>query len=528
MTVTRFLNGISDRDARGFLNTEVLSILDPLFGGRIQGEELRGVVRILTDFKLLLSEPPARRTVVRLLSDQKRTELAQRLGRSTTKLDDHCTAADVQEMCDFFGLAEDPVEPEPRPSSRTVTPNYGLFDHQRTAVRELIPLLAQDERRAVLHLPTGVGKTRTAMHVVAHWLRSQEPAVVVWLASTQELLEQAQDAFAEAWTHLGTRPVDCGSAWGQRMPDLADFRDGLLVLGLAKALAMLNRDDPFRLGHLARRVGLVVFDEAHQSIAPTYRRITDELAMGYGCAVLGLTATPGRTWADIDADEKLADYYGGNKVTLTAPGGDPIRHLIDQGYLARPQFRTLFAKPGAQIDLPDLRRVESMLDIPQSVVAALSLSEQYVSAVISAVEDLLTRDHLRVLVFAATVSHAHLLAAVLIARGTRTEVITAQTSKQVRERAIRAFRWPDDRPMVLVNYGVLTTGFDAPGITAVVIARPTLSLVLYSQMVGRGLRGPKAQGTESCEIVTVVNPALPGFGNLAEAFLNWEDVWTTS
>ena len=79
--------------------------------------------------------------------------------------------------------------------------------------------------------------------------------------------------------------------------------------------------------------------------------------------------------------------------------------------------------------------------------------------------------------------------------------------------------------MVIVNYGVLTTGFDAPAISAAVIARPTRSLVLYSQMVGRATRGTRAGGNEEAEIVTVVDPHLPGFGNVADAFRNWEDVW---
>jgi superfamily II DNA or RNA helicase len=82
--------------------------------------------------------------------------------------------------------------------------------------------------------------------------------------------------------------------------------------------------------------------------------------------------------------------------------------------------------------------------------------------------------------------------------------------------------------MILCNYGVLTTGFDAPAASAAVIARPTMSLVLYSQMVGRVIRGPKAGGTATCEIVTVTDPGLPGFGDVAEAFTNWEDVWETA
>lgn len=78
---------------------------------------------------------------------------------------------------------------------------------------------------------------------------------------------------------------------------------------------------------------------------------------------------------------------------------------------------------------------------------------------------------------------------------------------------------------MIVNYGVLTTGFDAPKTSSVLITRPTKSLVLYSQMVGRAIRGKLAGGNEEAEIVTVVDTTLPGFGNLAEAFKNWEDVW---
>jgi superfamily II DNA or RNA helicase len=79
--------------------------------------------------------------------------------------------------------------------------------------------------------------------------------------------------------------------------------------------------------------------------------------------------------------------------------------------------------------------------------------------------------------------------------------------------------------MILCNFGVLTTGFDAPSISAALIARPTRSLVLYSQMVGRATRGTRGGGNAKAEILTVVDPELPGFGDVAEAFTNWEDVW---
>ena len=526
LTVAWLFDSLPDRELRRFLDPGVLSVLDAIFGGRIAGEDLRRVARTLVDFDVLLGERAGRRLVLSLIPERKRVELEARVGRTIAAAGaSDWTESEVRRLRDFFGLVEERIVPPAVPPTSTIIPAYSLFDHQRNAVRKLAPLLAQDERRAVLHLPTGVGKTRTAMHVVTDSLRVHEPSVVVWLASGKELLEQAVLAFEEAWTHLGARPLRIGTMWGDRMPDLDGFSDGFLAVGLAKGWAVISRTDPDWALRLSRRVRLVVFDEAHQSIASTYRRITEELTLDYRCALLGLTATPGRTWADIDKDGELAEFFAGNKVTLEVPGENPIEYLIDNGFLARPSFRTLLSRPGLAFGERELARIARGLDIPEEIVTALSMSEQYVTAVLGAVEGLLGAGHRRVLVFAATVQHARTLSAILIARAVRSNVVTGLTPVRAREHAIRTFKSGDEVPMVLVNYGVLTTGFDAPKASAVVIARPTRSLVLFSQMVGRAIRGPKAGGTEACEVVTVVDPSLPGFGDVAAAFLNWEDVW---
>ena len=526
LSVAWFLDSLPEQELRRFLDPGVLSVLDAIFGGRIGGSDLRRVVRTVVDFDVLLGERRGRQLVLGRIPEQKRAELEARVGRSVAAAGaGKWSESEVRRLRDFFGLVEERIVP-PAPLPRnTVAPAYGLFDHQRNAVRKLGPLLAEDERRAVLHLPTGVGKTRTAMHVVAKSLRAHEPSVVVWLASGKELLEQAVVAFEEAWMHLGTRPLDIGTMWGDRMPDLERFSDGFLAVGLAKGWATISRTDTDWALRMSRRTRLVVFDEAHQSIARTYRRITSDLTLDYRCALLGLTATPGRTWADIDKDGELAEFYFRNKVTLEVPGENPIEYLIDNGYLARPNFRTLLCRPGLEITESERARIARALDIPHEIVAALSMSEQYVSAVLGAIEELLQDGHRRVLVFAATVHHARILSAILIARDIRSSAVTGHTAVRVREHAIRTFKSDDETPMVLVNFGVLTTGFDAPKASAVVIARPTQSLVLFSQMVGRAIRGPKAGGTETCEVVTVVDPSLPGFGDVAAAFLNWEDVW---
>ena len=110
-------------------------------------------------------------------------------------------------------------------------------------------------------------------------------------------------------------------------------------------------------------------------------------------------------------------------------------------------------------------------------------------------------------------------------RGFNADAITGDTPKLERESLIQGFKDDCSQTKILCNYGVLTTGFDAPKISATVIARPTKSLVLYSQMVGRAIRGVKAGGNATAEIVTVVDSQLPGFGSVASAFHNWEDVW---
>ena len=98
--------------------------------------------------------------------------------------------------------------------------------------------------------------------------------VVVWLASGKELLEQAVLAFKDAWFHLGTRPVQVGTMWGECTPDLDRFSDGTprgrTGEGMGGTVA-----DPIRIGRLASLVECAsfVFDEAHQSIARTYRSI---------------------------------------------------------------------------------------------------------------------------------------------------------------------------------------------------------------------------------------------------------------
>ncbi len=435
-------------------------------------------------------------------------------------------APEREALFSFFQISIPEVDAqEVVPTVVNVAPAFALFPHQARALRKVERHLGQEPRRALLHMPTGSGKTRTAMNVVANYLRRRDKGVVVWLAHSEELCEQAWEEFQKAWTALGIREVPLVRYWGSYDADLRTVQDGVIIAGLKKAYSrLLNDDGQFRV--LSTRDPLVVMDEAHQAIAPTYQLIIEQLLRPMSEAqFLGLSATPGRTWNEPDADRKLSAFFATRKVTLNVDGYDnPVAYLISEGYLAEPKFTQI--RVAAKVALTDAEqeRIKETFELPMSVLERLGDDDQRNLLIVHHAEQLLKR-HRRVILFAASVKQSDLLAAVLSARGYWAASITSK-SLNGRAESIAAFKDHEDQPKILCNFGVLTTGFDAPRTSAALIARPTLSLVLYSQMVGRAMRGRVAGGNETCEIVTVVDTTLPGFDSVVDAFANWEDVWS--
>ena len=443
------------------------------------------------------------------------------------QLDIHKRSVREARLLSFFGQHAPAEENRDRsPQLSSAQGKYQLFGHQRRAVSGVQRILASDRRRVLLHMPTGSGKTRTAINIIAEHLRSHEPSLVIWLAFSDELCEQAIEEFEQAWNYLGNRPIQVLRFWGTHEPDLQSVHDGFVVAGLGKMHNYAIRSVAL-IAVLADRISLTVIDEAHQSIAPAYQLVLDVLVEKQPTTgLLGLTATPGRTWNDVDQDQRLADLFQRQKVGLEVEGfSNPVDYLVEEGYLARPNFSSLFHDPGDNLSSKDLSDIEKALDIPSRLLDRLARDEQRNLGIIQRTEQV-AKSHRRLILFAASVTHAKLMAAVLRARGIEAEAITADTPQFERRRIVNRYLGSYDGPMVLCNYGVLTAGFDAPETSAAIIARPTKSLVLYSQMMGRALRGPLAGGNKEAEIVTVVDTNLPGFGNLADSFFNWEDVWT--
>jgi superfamily II DNA or RNA helicase len=516
------------------LGDDVCALLDLIEGETASEDKLRAVAAGAIDVERLLADPHDRERFLALLPAAKQAELAQRLELADARQapTDYLrglawTVEQRHELMEFLGFTVDRVPTAAPPAQRESDPEYALFPHQRDAAARVREHLYDGLRRVVLHLPTGVGKTRTAMNVICDHLRLHEPTLVIWLAHGQELLEQAAIEFERAWAKLGDRTASVLRMWGSTRADLVDVSDGIVVLGLEKAVSIAKTDVDF-LRQLAAGSSLTVFDEAHQIIAPTYQRVVDALTIRPDASLLGLTATPGRTWSNISKDEQLSDFFSRQKIMLSVKDHvNPVTALIEQGYLSKPTVMTVTSETGLHLSEQDQRALAASFDIPADIVARLAQDEQWNLQIVRVILDLVNR-HRRILVFAASVDHCRLIAAVLSALGLDAAFVTGESSARHRSQVISRFKGGSRRPMILCNYGVLTTGFDAPAASAAVIARPTKSLVLYSQMVGRVIRGPKAGGTPTCEIVTVVDPELPGFGDIAEAFTNWEDVWETS
>ena len=324
-----------------------------------------------------------------------------------------------------------------------------------------------------------------------------------------------------AWSHLGQRDVYVHRYWGNRSLDLRHLPSGFLVTGLAKLRSAAYADHTL-LAHLATYTAAVIFDEAHQAVAETYSFVTEQLCSTRP-PLLGLTATPGRTANLTDADYRLASMFSHTKVSIDPRGHDsPVTYLIQNRYLAEPRFVPISFESNVAIRDP-----EPGMDYSSHDLDELGRNDERTNRIAEIARDAAGR-HPRTIVFCPSVQCAIESNRLLKTRGVASEVVTANTPGEDRRAIIDAFRKDSREHMVMFNYGVLTAGFDAPRTRCVIIARPTTSLVLYSQMAGRAMRGPRAGGNRTAEIMTVVDTNLPGFGSVTDAFTNWEDLWTTN
>ena len=394
-----------------------------------------------------------------------------------------------------------------------VSVNKSLYKYQNW-IRKYINEFLNDRtnKRIIVHMPTGSGKTRTMMEAVCDHIRTQKRTnlTIVWLAHSEELCEQAIESFKYVWSKLGTEEAAIMRLWGGARPETLEIdKPTFVVTSFQTAYKMLSTssDSDFSVFSKVRAAcTLMIVDEAHQSTAPTYKDAI-EVFSNNETKIVGLTATPGRHHVGADGldTEELAKFYENNKINILDDNGneldDPINYLTNKGVLAEVQRYQIDS--GSEILLSDaeIRHMERLLDIPASVLKKLGKDAKRTNLIVTHAMKLAIEERFPTIIFAPSKESAIEITTHLRLKGVNAVSITSDTPRYDRKYNIEQFK--NDEVPIIVNFGVLTTGFDAPNIKAVIVARPTMSVVLYSQMIGRGLRGPMMGGEGECYLIDV-------------------------
>nr|WP_154324724.1 DEAD/DEAH box helicase [Pantoea sp. 201603H] len=352
--------------------------------------------------------------------------------------------------------------------------SFTLRPYQQEAVDAAISYFRRSQQPAVIVLPTGAGKSL----VIAELARRARGRVLV-LAHVKELVAQNHSKYQAYGLE-----ADIFAAGLQRKQS-----ESKVVFGSVQSVARnLERFDS--------AFSLLIVDECHRigdNAHSQYQHILTHLRQhNPQLRLLGLTATPyrlGKGWI------YQFHYHGMVRGDEQALFRDciyelPLRYMIKHGFLVTPERLDM---PVVQYDFSRLTAQASGLfseaDLNRELKQQRRITPQIIRQIVEFAED-----RKGVMIFAATVEHAKEVLSLL---PSAKALISAETPVAERDATITAFK--NQRLRYLVNVAVLTTGFDAPHVDLIAILRPTESVSLYQQIVGRGLR--LSPGKSDCLIL---------------------------
>lgn len=361
-----------------------------------------------------------------------------------------------------------------------------LRDYQADMVRSVGRAFSSGHCRVYGSLPTGCGKTRAASELVASAARGGRR--VLWIVHRRELVDQAYAAITDRLADDHTDAV-VGIVMAAASDVAAD-----VVVASVQSLRASRLDEILSCGPIPR----IIVDECHHvTAANSYGAIIDRVdshcfdTIGEQARVVGITATPFRS-----------DRADMQKVLPHCAFERHIGDMIRDGWLCELAYHRVV------IDKLDLTNVAISRKLGEADYADRDIAPAVER--IDIVQDTVSHtapyiDRRPTVVFAASVHHAQLLAHYYADAGFSAAAVWGGMGDAERSRVIEA--WKDGEIDVVTNCAVLTEGFDYPGIAAVVIARPTMSVGLYLQMVGRGTR--VAEGKDDCVIVDITGRMPP-------------------
>ncbi|HEY9787571.1 MAG TPA: DEAD/DEAH box helicase family protein [Candidatus Obscuribacterales bacterium] len=420
-------------------------------------------------------------------------------------------------------------------------PLPALEDFQQDVKAQVSSLLNTEGtgNRGIVTLPTGAGKTRTTVEALIDWFTaSQQPGFILWIAQSEELCEQAVQAFKEVWVDRGDKGLRdvlrIYRLWGNHNVIPEPSNRGVIVASIDKLRARLDESTSSEardaLLDISSCLGAVVIDEAHRAEAKSYRRVLEALGIPFGTVsesavpLIGLTATPLRS--QHEETLRLAKRFHNRLIRPRSLPEDPldaIEILRRENILAAVKHVVLPGIGGIELTEKQERYLEDWNDIEPGLLQALGKIKDRNKKLL---ESLLKIDSSwPTLFFACSIEHAEAMA-ILLRRHKRTAAaVSGQTRDGNRRHLIELFR--SGRLSTLCNFGVLTTGFDAPQVRAVVVGRPVKSRLLYEQMIGRGMRGEKFGGTSECLVIDVEDNLVHRDGkDFVPAFQSYREYWS--
>lgn len=327
-----------------------------------------------------------------------------------------------------------------------------LRDYQEEAIQTFFEKLKDNVTRPLIVLPTGAGKTIVASALAKRFHSEISDKPILFLAHRDELLEQTRKKMKTVW-----KDVTVGKVKGK-----SNEQEGKLIVASTPTLVRGRK--------LNFEPSLIIYDEAHHARAKRTMQMLEELGVFKqgGPPLLGITATPNRS-----DNEALGDVFEDIIYQKT------IIELILAGYLTNVWGLRIKA---IELDLNKIRTKDG--DFKQNELSEAMSRESVVDDVVNAY--LTHAKERKTVIFTAGVDQAYKLAERLREEGITAAAIDGSLDSEKRQEILDAFA--EDQIKVLINCMILTEGFDEPSVSCVIVARPTKSEGLYTQIVGRGTR----------------------------------------
>ena len=351
-----------------------------------------------------------------------------------------------------------------------------LFDYQED-MKERIEKALRLHRSVMAQMPTGTGKTYLLTAVIDSFV-SNNPMEKVWIvAHRRELVSQIDETVRKFHSYS------------------ASNTSTLLSSVKAMSIQWLMR----HYGEIEEEPGMIVIDEAHHALAKTYKEMWERFPKA---KFLGLTATPCRL-----NGKGFTDLFDVLVQSWSVP------EFISKGRLATYDFVSIKSDGVTQRLIDSLQKRGADGDYQNKEMDMLLNKKPSIERLYQSLEEF-GKDR-KGIVYAININHAQKITKLYQEHGVKAIAIDSKTPATERQQDIVAFKKGDIQ--VLVNVDIFSEGFDCPDVEFVQLARPTLSLAKYLQMVGRGLR--VAKGKKNCVIID--NVGLYRVFGLPSQVWNW-------